>query len=571
MPMSQIEQYKVHFLIIGYESDSQMSYIQQQQATKTADRRVVLPHNRVEIESIERGIPCMRAIKRTVSLMFAMLLVVGLLAACSGKNNGSESGNGGESPTKTPETNAGGDKANADPYTVKIVFVGPATDEAVKEVAEAATAITKPKFNTTIEMIRLDYGAFQEQVNLMLSSGEKFDLMPNFAFNTPTAANNGQILELDELLTNYGQDMLEQISNEDWLCVTIGGKIYAVPNNKEKAQGYGIAMDTEILEAVGYDVAQIKSQDDLEQLFKQVKEKYPNVHPLVSDNGHMGQMPVMKDDLGYDFGVLENALDADNMTVVNWFETETYKQQVEFRYKLAQQGLIMPDASTNTESAGSLIGAGKGFAAFTNTKPGIDAEWQRKTGKKMTVVELVQPFTTTSGVSNQWYIPHSSEKPARAMEVLNEMYVNPALADILVNGIEGKHYIKDESAGVLKHPEGIDAANTTYSSVAWAWLNELITTPWEADGADIWKDTTAFNESALASAAKGFMWNNSDVLNEITASNNVLAKYNSALEGGSLDPETTLPRFIQELKEAGVQKIVEAKQQQLDAWLAEKE
>ncbi|BBI31982.1 ABC transporter substrate-binding protein [Cohnella abietis] len=506
----------------------------------------------------------MKALKKSVSMLLTAVLTVVLLAACS-NNSSNES-----APSKEPQSSATGQSAtNADEYTVKIVFVGPATSEAIKEVAAAASAITKEKFNTNIELVRLDYGSFQQGVNLMFSGNEQFDLMPNFAFNTATAANSGQILDLDDLLAKKGKDLLEQISDEDWRAMTVGGKIYAVPNNKEKAQGYGIAMATEMLEGIGYDASTIKSQDDLEELFKAIKAKYPTVHPLVSDNGLMGQMPVTKDDLGYDFGVLENGLDASNTTVVNWFASETYKKQVELRYKWAKQGLIMPDASTNTESAGSLIGAGKGFSAFTNTKPGIEAEWQRKAGKPMTVVELVKPFSTTSGVSNQWYISYTSKKPERAMEVLNEMYINPELADILVNGIEGKHYVKDTTAGVLSYPEGVDASNTSYSSVAWAWLNELITTPWEADGASIWKDTIAFNESASPSVAKGFMWNNSNVLNEITASNNVIAKFANAIESGMLDPATTLPKFVQELNDAGVQKIVDEKQLQLNKWLEE--
>ena len=38
---------------------------------------------------------------------------------------------------------------------------------------------------------------------------------------------------------------------------------------------------------------------------------------------------------------------------------------------------------------------------------------------------------------------------------------------------------------------------------------------------------------------------------------------------GALDPEETLPKFNQELKDAGIDVIIENKQAQLDAWLAE--
>ena len=466
-------------------------------------------------------------------------------------------------------TAASAQDAQRKPYTVKMVFPGDATTEATNAVAAAASEILQDKFNTTLEIVRIGYGSFQQEVNLMLSSGEKLDLMPNFAFNVATAANSGQILALDDLLATSGSDMLNLISDEDWACVTVGGKIYAVPNNKEKAQGFGIAMVTSVLDALNYDVNDLKTVDDLTELFRQVKQAYPEMYPLVSDNGEIGYSFNQRDDLGGDFGVLEDCLSG-STTVVDWVESDTYRNIIDQRYVWAQEGMIMPDASTNTENAYSLMAAGKGFSYFTNTKPGIAAEWERKAGVPITVVEFVPPFSTTSGVSNQWFITYSSEQPERAMEVLNEMYTNPQLADILINGIEGVHFVRDTEKGVLTYPEGVNASNTTYSSVAWAWLNELISTPWAADGPDIWTETIAFNKAAQNSVAKGFMWDNSNVLNEITACNNVTAKYQSALECGSLDPEEAFPRFIQELKDAGVDRIILEKQTQLDAWLKDR-
>ena len=123
--------------------------------------------------------------------------------------------------------------------------------------------------------------------------------------------------------------------------------------------------------------------------------------------------------------------------------------------------------------------------------------------------------------------------------------------------------------GTIGYPEGVDASNTTYSSVAWIWPNELISDPWEADGPDIWTETDAFNKAAHLSCAFGFIWNNADVLNEITACNNVTAKYKDALDCGSLNPEEAVPKMIQELKDAGIDTIIAEKQAQLDAWAAQ--
>jgi putative aldouronate transport system substrate-binding protein len=511
----------------------------------------------------------MRKMKKvlTVLLLAAFLLS---LTACGDKQDQTDGGK--DAADITPAADTGENSADEETYTVKIVFVGDAAEEACNAVAEQATNILKDKYNVKIDLIRLSYGSFVEEVNLMLTSDEKIDLMPNFGYSVATAANNGQILKLDDLLAQYGQGIMEQVTDAEFRCVTVQDGIYAVPNNKEKAQGFGIAMRSDVLEDLGYDVSTIQSEADLEPLFQAVKDAYPDMYPLISDGGYMGYSMNTRDELGGDFGVLENCLDTSNTTIVSWHETETYKKLAQTRYDWAQKGYIMPDASTATENAGSLIGAGKGFAYFTNTKPGIEGEWSRKAGIPMTVVELVEPFKTTSGVANQWFIPHSSERPEKAMQVLNEIYTNSELSNLFVNGIEGQHYIiTDEANGVIGYPEGVDASNTTYSSVAWAWPNELNTYAWETDGANIWKDTLAFNESAIDSVGMGFIWDNSGVLNEITACNNVTVKYVNAIECGSAEPDEALDRLNSELRDAGIDKIISEKQKQFDAWLASKE
>lgn len=519
--------------------------------------------------------------KKLVMFMVVAAMTTAMLTGCGSGNttaDGSTADTTGsttdtaEAATDTTTQQDGDTTTNFDeePYVCKIVCVGDATSEACDQVAEEASKITMEKYNIKIELVRLGYGTFADEVNLMLSSGEKLDLMPNFTFTTITAANTGQILDITDLLPEYGKDILDIVPESDWRCVTFNGRIYAVPCNKEKAQGFGIAMRTDMLEATDYDLSTIKTEADLEGLFAAIKEAYPDTYPLVSDNGEMGYHMIARDDLGGDYGVLMDDTNVTTAEIVDYFETPEYAEMVQHHYDWSQKGYIIPDAANTTENAYDLIAAGKGFAYFTNTKPGIEAEWSRKVGQDMTVLELVEPFKSTSGVSNQWYIVHQSEQPEKAMQVLNEIYSNPDLSNLLVNGIEGVHYVKDEANGVLTYPEGVDASNTTYSSVAWVWPNELNTIPWEADGADIWKETEEFNNSAKDSLCLGFVWDNSKVLNEITACNNVKAKYENALNTGGLDPATALPKMIQELKDAGVDTIIAEKQAQVDAWMASK-
>jgi putative aldouronate transport system substrate-binding protein len=56
------------------------------------------------------------------------------------------------------------------------------------------------------------------------------------------------------------------------------------------------------------------------------------------------------------------------------------------------------------------------------------------------------------------------------------------------------------------------------------------------------------------------------VKTEFAALTNVNNQYKIALEDGMLDPDTTLPKYISALKDAGIEKYVAEKQKQLDAW-----
>lgn len=151
---------------------------------------------------------------------------------------------------------------------------------------------------------------------------------------------------------------------------------------------------------------------------------------------------------------------------------------------------------------------------------------------------------------------------------MNELFINPDLANICINGIEGKHYVVNDE-GLAAYPEGVDGATTGYASHPWGWPNEMISLVWEGSDPDLWKQTDQYNKDAIVSVGKGFSWDNATVLNEVTACNNVKAKYANALETGSVDPADALPKFIKELEDAGVNTIIKEKQKQFDAWLEE--
>lgn len=531
--------------------------------------------------------------KRNYSIILATIMAASALSACGqGASTSASSNASTEAPstesTQASETvttessqaattedtstteSASEDLSNQEPYTVRIVADGPCTDDACKAVGEAISAITVPKFNTTVEISRYDFATYVDQVNTELASGEKIDLLGGVSsLPIPSCARQGQVLALDDLLKEYGQDILADIPEEDLASTSVNGQIYAIRNNKELGLGLGFACNTEMLNSLGVDYSNVKTEADMEPILKAVKEKYPDVYPWVSDSGNLGDYMMPIDWLGRDFGVLMDSFDDNDKTVVNLYTSDEYYEQCKRRHEWGQEGLIMPDASINTEQAAALLGAGKGFCATTETKPGIESQWERNTGIDITMINIVPDYTMTSCLNNYWYIPYTSEKPERAMQVLNEMYSNPDVANLLIYGIEGQQWeFVDKENGVISYPEGKTGNDTGWTVAAWHMPNELIAYKWETDGKDIWEQTKQFNKDCHPSQAKGFVWDSSDVANEIVACTTVLNKYKKGLDTGDTDPDSVWDQMKSEYEEAGIQKIIDAKQAQLDDWFA---
>ena len=191
--------------------------------------------------------------KKMLAALLAAALLLSAFAGCGGNNNSSAPAASGGEGSKSVSSEAGtessagtsetGEKdfSTQDPYTVKLLIPGDAKTEACQEISEAATAILKEKFNTTLDIMRVGFGSYPDQVNLMLSSGEKLDLMYNNRDIFVSAVNNGQIVAMDEYLPEYGPDILSEIPEERWATTSLKGQKYALPANKEIAVSWGEA------------------------------------------------------------------------------------------------------------------------------------------------------------------------------------------------------------------------------------------------------------------------------------------------------------------------------------------
>ncbi len=506
--------------------------------------------------------------KSVAAVSLSCFMMTGL-AACGG--TAAPAPAGGTETAGGTSSEASADTAKSGDY-VKLVLWGngSADTEDCNEVAEAVSQITREKIGVEIELVR---GQDAEQISLALTSGEPIDLLcyNNISGQLATVIRNNWYYPLDELVEKYGQGALEVINPYDLDACRSNGVLVALPNQKDTSRAAGFAMRKDICDELGITVPEFGTYDEMHDILVKVHEAHPELYPLVptwAQGGMQTTMPV--DPLGDNLGVLENALDSETTTVVDLYETDTYKNFVEMMYQWNQEGLIMPDATTTTEN--NLLSAA-GFAMFENWKPGKELEVYKGNGHEVYFMKIHGPIKHTAIPNgNSWIIPYCSKHPEEAMKMWNLMYTDPEVSNLLINGIEGKHWVyTDDTHKMITTPEGVDPNASGYSSMDWAWPNQQITPVWQgAEDPDLWTKLNEFNNSGVPSPAMGFSWDSSNVLNEVTACNNVVSSYNNALLWGSIDPAENLPKFIEELKAAGIDTILAAKQAALDEFLASK-
>ncbi|HAL74204.1 MAG TPA: ABC transporter substrate-binding protein, partial [Clostridiales bacterium] len=237
-----------------------------------------------------------------------------------------------------------------------------------------------------------------------------------------------------------------------------------------------------------------------------------------------------------------------------------------------KKGLILPDAATNTTNGVTLIKNDKAFALVTNQKPGFANQQAGQTGKEMYAIALTEPYTNTYQVNNfLWTISTNCEDPVSAMKMLNLMYTDADVANLLIWGIEGKHYVKTDVPNIIDYPAGVDSSNTGWGlNLGWEMGNQFLSYVWKGDSPDLMTELAAFNKSARVSKAMGFVFDSTSVKAEIAALTNVVNQYKLGLECGQSNPEETLPKFIADLKANGIDKVITEKQKQLDTYLANK-
>ena len=177
-----------------------------------------------------------------------------------------------------------------------------------------------------------------------------------------------------------------------------------------------------------------------------------------------------------------------------------------------------------------------------------------------------------AGNNNAWMVNSGSEAPSAACKFLNLLYTDEYVDNLLVYGEEGVDYVLNED-GCAVAPEGYTDLNSvayTNNMNYYFWGNKWLTYPVVGGltGEEKEKNMEQ-NYTGEHSKYYGFLYDYSAEQAEYTACLNIVEEYKKALWVGAVDVEETLDEMTKRLEAAGMNKLIESKQEQLDKWLSE--
>lgn len=523
--------------------------------------------------------------KKVLALILAAAVTIGL-TACGGKDSGSPSGTSSASAGQSGTTEAGSSEAgNTDTpeeyyfeelqHLVVAFPTWTGTPADLEMVTEKVNEILRAKYNIEVEFQISDSGSYKQNMTLALSSGEQIDILSTLFASYSNMVNQGYLMDLEEedLLQTYGQGIIEVLGQEYIDACRVGGILYGLTNTRDYASGRGcIAVGTEYLDAVGYEAPSdageiIKiTEEELNDIFAKLHAEYPDLEVYRPAANDLVQQTMIDQIGGDNFGVLLGT--SDELKIINLFESDEYMNFCKRVYNWNQLGYISKDAAADTTNVGTLVKENVLMAYGTGGKPGSKVQESTGDGRDMTIFQTRADYISSSSISSYpWVMPITTASPEASMVLLNELYTNPVLSDLIIYGIEGTHYEITED-GFLDANAG--TSPDTYSTLNWLYPNQFASTVLVGNTADLWDRTRKFNEEAIKSPAMGFAFDSTTITTELTAVTNVYEEYQKSLEYGFVDPEVGIPEMLEKMNNAGLAKIIAEKQAQLDAWAAAK-
>lgn len=452
--------------------------------------------------------------------------------------------------------------------------------DGLDRVTEEINEITREEIGVEIELKRVNSVDAFNDYPLWLSQKETIDLMMLNFQDITAYIDKDMMTPMDALLETDGRDILSMMAEGQKLSsgAVFDGQIYGLSNPVVLyGSGGGLWIAKRYLDELSFPYSEdhIYSMKELGALFGKLKERYPDSYPLgqvTSGNTFSTYTYYHGNYLGAGSASGGGYIaDTDTHRLADFYESEEYKEFLTTMRQWYEAGYIYPDNAFTDAWQQDLLRSGIILSIPLISTPGMFSE---SSFGEAVVCLKTSKITYGPGASRGifWTIPSTSAEPAAAMRFLNLMYTDARIVNLFQWGIEGEDYeVIDRDKGIIRLPEGETEENAAYFNMLGIYGNQKLAYRLVTDASAEEKQAYSDMAEPVGWEYEGFNFDSSSVNVELSKVQEVLNRYLPALESGSVDLKKAYPEFIQELKNAGIDTIIETQQEQLDAWLSENE
>jgi len=459
------------------------------------------------------------------------------------------------------------------PYNIIWYTIGTSQKD-LAMVQAKANEYLREKIGVELDITIIDWANYDQKMSMITMSGQNYDLAFTCSWtnNYINQANRGAFYPLNKLLDEYGQG-IKKVLNPYFLSgPKVKGELYAIPCNKEVAQQQVVRITDNFMKELGFKLSDFKKYEglntlrSLEPYLKAVSENKKMHNDGVIPFSIWKTIDYLLPDQTYIFGNsgLPGAvvLRKDNYKIVNQWETKEFQEYLSLYHEYYKKGYIPKNAALQ-DDGNSITMSEKMGCDTAQYQPFADVSWSLSAGYKIVSFPVFKPIITDSSVTGAMIgMSINARRPDLNMKFLNLLNTDVYLRNLLNYGIEGIHYEKTGPNRIKYLP-----AHNNYIMADFTLGNLFITYLLPGDPDDKWAKFEKWNASAIPSQILGFHMNINPIEAVLAAVVNKTQQYNADLMTGTVDPKVVLPKYMEALKVAGVDKLLAEMQRQLDVWV----
>lgn len=493
--------------------------------------------------------------RKLLTVLLASAMAVTALAGCGNKGN------------DVPADNKTQSNTSAEEKAVTLTFASIGAESICQD--QVLDAINKKLLadglNIQVQVKQLD--DYWQKLSLDIAGGTEYDIAWAHSSTLADLVAKKVYQPITEALNSVGQDLKNKTPEYVLKGGSIKNEIYAIPRVISSTGNNNVfAVRKDLMDK--YDMESITTIEELEAYFQAVIDNEDGMFPY-SGNNMAPMFPVFAN-FHFLLGDGAPALYVDpadpELTVKSFWESDEFVAICEKRKEWADKGYMISDTSkidnpTYSYEYGKLaavdsnvMGVSEQVANMAKTCP---------EGQPYTIyLEPDQRWIFNAG-DNMLAVPSTSKHVTEAIQLIQWFKCNQENYDLWSYGVEGVNYVKDGDAIDIS---GI-APENVYSPMIWMWNDiDMARFPANFKPEEV-ERLKSWDSQSKQSPLLGFTLDQSSFKAEASQISAVITEYAVNLCTGALDIHAVREEIISKLKAAGIDKVIEETQKQVDAFV----